>query len=126
MKSLQCINFSLCLPLKLITNQSPMHRDLCAIESSLVDASTALKHGDETCLYIWHLTSNLYVMCITESINIDSHQANLKAFIQHYKTTQNGHYTSTIKKGTTVMSQIKETKLNQEINDAYILFYMLI
>ncbi len=61
-------------------------------------------------------------MCITESINIDSHQANLKAFIQHY-----GHYTSTIKKGNTWYhcndSQIKETNLNQEINDAYILFY---
>ncbi len=39
------------------------------------------------------------VMCITESINIDTHQANLKAFIQHYGTTQNGHYTSTTKKG---------------------------
>ncbi len=32
------------------------------------------------------------VMCITESINIDSHQTNLKAFIQYYGTTQNGHY----------------------------------
>ncbi len=41
------------------------------------------------------------VMCITESINIDSYQANLKAFIQHYGTTQNGHYTSVIKKGST-------------------------
>ncbi len=30
-------------------------------------------------------------MCITESINIDSYQANLKAFIQHDGTTQNGH-----------------------------------
>ncbi len=38
-------------------------------------------------------------MCITKSINIDSHQANLKAFIQHYITTQNGHYTSFIEKG---------------------------
>ncbi len=67
------------------------------------------------------------VMCITESININSHQANLKAFIQHYGTTQNGHYTSTIKKGNTWYqcndSQIKEINLNQEINDAYILFY---
>ncbi len=33
-------------------------------------------------------------MCITESINIDSYQANLEAFIQHYRATQNGHYTS--------------------------------
>ncbi len=41
------------------------------------------------------------VMCIIYSINIDSHQANLKAFIQHYGTTQNRHYTSTIKKGNT-------------------------
>ncbi len=56
------------------------------------------------------------VMCITESINIDSHQANLKAFIQHYETNQNGHYTSTIKKGNTWYncndSQSKETNLN--------------
>ncbi len=40
---------------------------------------------------------------------------------------QNGQYTSTIKKGNTWYhcndSQIKETNLNQEINDAYILFY---
>ncbi len=67
------------------------------------------------------------VMCITESINIDRHQDNLKAFIQHHGTTLNGHYTSTIKKGNTLYhcndSQIKETNLNQEINDAYILFY---
>ncbi len=52
------------------------------------------------------------VMCITESINIDSHQANLKAFIQHYGTTQNGHFTSTVKKGNTLYrcndNQIKE------------------
>ncbi len=67
------------------------------------------------------------VMCITESISIDSYQANLKAFIQHYGTTQNGHYTSVIKKGSTWYhcndKQIKETNLNQEINEAYILFY---
>ncbi len=66
-------------------------------------------------------------MCITESINIDSHQANLKAFIQHYETNQNGHYNSTVKRGNTWYhcndSQIKETDLNQEINDAYIPFY---
>ncbi len=58
-------------------------------------------------------------MRITESINIDSHQANLKAFIQHYGTTQNGHYTPTVKKGNTWYhcydNQIKETNLNQEI-----------
>ncbi len=34
------------------------------------------------------------VMCIIQSINIDSHQANLKTFTQHYETTQNVHYTS--------------------------------
>ncbi len=39
------------------------------------------------------------VMCISESIKIDSYQANLNAIIQHYGTTQNGHYTSAIKKG---------------------------
>ncbi len=32
-------------------------------------------------------------MCITESINTDSYQVKLKAFIQHYGTIQNGHYT---------------------------------
>ncbi len=67
------------------------------------------------------------VMFITESINIDSYQANLKAFIQHYGTTQNGYYTSVTKKGGTRYhcndNQIRETNLNQEINDAYILFY---
>ncbi len=69
------------------------------------------------------------IMCITESINIDSHQANLKAFIQHCGTTQNGHYTSVIKKCSTWYpsndNQIKETNLNQQINDTYnyVLFY---
>ncbi len=41
------------------------------------------------------------IMCITESINIDSYQANLKAFNQQYGTTQNGHYASVIKTGGT-------------------------
>ncbi len=31
------------------------HIDLCAIEYSLGDAPTALKHVDEACLHIWHL-----------------------------------------------------------------------
>ncbi len=39
------------------------------------------------------------VVRITESINIDSYQTNLKAFIEHYGTTQNEQYTSVIKKG---------------------------
>ncbi len=30
--------------------------DLCVIEYSLGDAPTALNHGDEACLHIWHLT----------------------------------------------------------------------
>ncbi len=34
------------------------HIDLCAIEYSLGDALTALKHGDEACLHIWYLTEN--------------------------------------------------------------------
>ncbi len=66
-------------------------------------------------------------MCITESINIDRYQAYLKAFIQHYGTTQNGQYASVIKKGNIWYhcndNQIKETNLNQEINDTCILFY---
>ncbi len=33
-----------------------VHIDLCAIEYSLGDALTALKHGNEVCLHIWHLT----------------------------------------------------------------------
>ncbi len=32
------------------------HIDLSAIEYSLGDALTALKHGNEACLHIWHLT----------------------------------------------------------------------
>ncbi len=35
--------------------------DLCVIEYSLGDASTALKHGDEACLHIWYLTSKLSI-----------------------------------------------------------------
>ncbi len=66
-------------------------------------------------------------MCIAQSINIDSYQANLKTFIQHYGNTQNGHDTSRIKKGKTWYhcndNQIKETNLNQEIKDAYIVFH---
>ncbi len=38
------------------------HIDLCVIEYSLVDAPTALKHGYEACLHIWHLTWNLYIV----------------------------------------------------------------
>ncbi len=30
--------------------------NMCAIEYSLGDAPTALKHGDEACLHIWHLS----------------------------------------------------------------------
>ncbi len=41
------------------------------------------------------------LMCISKSINIDSYQANLKAFIQHYSTTKNEHFTSVIKNGNT-------------------------
>ncbi len=40
-------------------------------------------------------------MCITESINIDSYQANVEAFINDYVTTHNAQYTSVIKKGNT-------------------------
>ncbi len=65
-------------------------------------------------------------MCITKSINIDSHQANLKAFIQHYGITHNGHCTTVIKNENTWYhcndNQFQETNLNQEIKDAYILF----
>ncbi len=32
-----------------------MYIDLCAIEYSLGDAPTPLKHGEEACLHIWHL-----------------------------------------------------------------------
>ncbi len=67
------------------------------------------------------------IICITESINIDSYPANVKTFIQHYGTTHNGHYTSVIKKGNAWYhcndNQIKETNLNQEIKDVYISFY---
>ncbi len=44
------------------TDTLPMlapHMDLCVIEYSLGDAPTALKHGDEACLDIWHLTWKL-------------------------------------------------------------------
>ncbi len=40
-------------------------------------------------------------MCIAESTNIDSYQAMLIAFIQHYGTTQSGQYSSVIQKGNT-------------------------
>ncbi len=44
------------------------HNELCGMEYSLADASTALKHEDEACLNIWHLTSNLYIFghCLSE------------------------------------------------------------
>ncbi len=41
--------------------QTP-HIDLCAIEYSLGDAPTALKHWDGACLHIWHLMWNLYIV----------------------------------------------------------------
>ncbi len=37
------------------------HIDLCAIEYSLGDALTALKHGGEACLHIWHLMIPLHL-----------------------------------------------------------------
>ncbi len=42
-------------------NLDPSHIDLYVIEYSLGDAPTALKHGDEACLHIWHLTTNLSI-----------------------------------------------------------------
>ncbi len=59
-----CI-FYVCLPLSSTMKYiyryiyTTLHFDLCEIEYSLGDAPTALKHGDEACLHIWHLTSNL-------------------------------------------------------------------
>ncbi len=54
---------------------------------------------------------------------------NLSVLHQHYGITHHGHYTSVIKKGAIWYhcndNQIKQTNLNQEINDAYILFYKL-
>ncbi len=54
-------NCSLIISLRFGTCLVP-HINLCAIEYSLVDAPTALKHGDEACLHIWHLTWNLYIV----------------------------------------------------------------
>ncbi len=49
--------------------------DLCAIQYSLGDAPTALKYGDEACLYIWHLmwklstaSANLSCELLTDKI----------------------------------------------------------
>ncbi len=44
-----CVIYSSALPVVMV------HIDLCVIEYSLGDAPTALKHGDEACLHIWHL-----------------------------------------------------------------------
>ncbi len=44
----------------LIINR-PDHIDLCATEYTLVDAPTALQHGDKACLNIWHFASNLSI-----------------------------------------------------------------
>ncbi len=58
-------------------------------------------------------------MCILESVKIHSYQTNLKTSIHHYVTTQNGHYTSVIKKGHSwyhcYNNQIRDTKLDLEI-----------
>ncbi len=51
--------------------------ELCAIEYSFGHPPTALKHGDEACLHIWHLTwklssapPNLSCELLTDKINL--------------------------------------------------------
>ncbi len=53
------------------------HIDLCAIEYSLGDAPTALKHGDEACLHIWHLTSKLTIASHNLSCELLTDKMNL-------------------------------------------------
>ncbi len=54
-----------------------VHIDLCVIEYSLVDTPTALKHGDEACLHIWHLTSNLSIASPNLSCELLTNRMNL-------------------------------------------------
>ncbi len=54
-----------------------IHIDLCTIEYSLGDAPTALKHGDEACLHIWHLTSNLAIASPNLSCELLTDKMNL-------------------------------------------------
>ncbi len=62
-----------------------LHIDLCVIEFSLGDARTALKHGDEECLHIWHLTSNLSIASPNLSCELLTDKINLlKNLFQHY------------------------------------------
>ncbi len=53
------------------------HIDLCAIEYSLGEASTALKHGDEACLHIWHLTWKLSIASPNLSCELQTDKMNL-------------------------------------------------
>ncbi len=54
-----------------------LHIDLCAIEYSLGNAPTALKHGDEVCLHIWHLTSKLSIASPNLSCKLLADKMNL-------------------------------------------------
>ncbi len=51
--------------------------DLCAIEYSFGDTQTALKHGDEACLHIWHLMWNLYIVSPNLSCELLTEKMNL-------------------------------------------------
>ncbi len=60
-----------------VIDKALCHIDLCAIEYSLVDAHTALKHGDEACLHIWHLMSNLSIASPNLSCELLTDKMNL-------------------------------------------------
>ncbi len=71
------------------------HIDLCAIEYSFGDARIALKHGDEACLHIWHLTWNLYIVSPNLSCKLLTDKMNLlkKCFSAIWFLTISGIWT---------------------------------
>ncbi len=73
--------------------------DLCAIEYSLGDAPTALKHGDEACLHIWHLMSKLSIASSNHSCKLLTDKMNLLIkcssaiwFLTIQNTLENSHF----------------------------------
>ncbi len=53
------------------------HIDLCCIEYSFGDAWTALKHGKEACLHIWHLMWISYIVSPKLSCELLTDKMNL-------------------------------------------------
>ncbi len=89
---------------------------MCVIEYSFGDARTALKHGVEACLHIWHLTWNLYIPSPNLSCELLTNKMNLlkKCFSARWFLT-----ISTTWENLTLLGKICLGSLFSKINWSY-------